>query len=78
MPEDFKINATVGNKSLNHGNKQKVTCVYGQEPPIDVRRDSKRIKRQQAEGGKGDFRRAGPGDMQKYRDGWDAIFGKNK
>ena len=75
MPEDFKINATVGNKKVNHS---KVTCVYGQEPPIDVRRDSARLKRQQAEGGKGDFRRCSPGDLQKYRDGWDAIFGKKK
>lgn len=76
MPEDFKINPTIGNKSLK--TKSKVTCVYGQEPPLDVKRDSKRLKRQQAEGGKGDFRRGSPADLQKYRDGWDAIFGKKK
>lgn len=77
MPEDFKISAT--NKAGKElPSKSKVTCVYGQEPPLDVRRDSARIKRQQREGGKGDFRRGSPGDLQKYRDGWDAIFGKKK
>lgn len=77
MPEDFKISPTdaAGNKLPS---KSKVTCVYGHEPPLDVRRDSKRLKRQQAEGGKGDFRRGSAADLQKYRDNWDAIFGKKK
>ena len=76
MPEDFKVRPTIGNKALK--TKSKVTCVYGHEPPLDVRRDSARIKRQQREGGRGPFRPYSPGDMEKYREGWDAIFGKKK
>lgn len=76
MPEDYKISAQYGGKKITGG--PKVNIEYGKQPPRDVMKDSERLKRVQAEGGRGDFRRLEPGDMQKYREGWDRIFGKKK
>lgn len=63
--------------TVQQGNKN-IHMSFGQQPPKDMLRNSARKKARKEAGEKLDLHRLGPGDLQKYREGWDRIFGKKK